>query len=548
MRQRIFARLVGMVLVSLACVSCRSPLPTLPPPKPDTAEARGFLEPSDFAASLVPNPNTYCASNRTEATVCIYSLMTVPQEFKRNEVKEFQVVLTNQPLFVRLEADTWHQGAQLRPQIEVNGRQAGAFEISWPSLTHRNYTPLVFDKASPPGVSYSFNYQGWLKAACLIKGDFFVPGTNTVRISVGIDRIKMANLILEGLIQFDENDSVFDMRRSQPQAPESAPVPSVARVPEGSARARPWGGSNVTDLVRYVSTTNFHAFHFDGVLNCQTYDVVTDGQDVWIGSAAGLIRYAIPENQWFLYDRSAGLQGDSARNLMLSNGYVVVEAWNRHERDYVTQEGRYLLNPVTGEWTKINQDQFSPAPAGVRIGRYQWIPTHGKNISGTLDFVGGGVVRQNIRTGETKLFTTQDGLANDYCSDLCSDGHRIWVAHWHEENGLSTYDLRLNQWTSVLQSINGIANIGGPRLLLNGSTLYVGQQGGLIVLDTRTLDAKRFTLQNGMPGYIVSGMAAYQSEVWIAALSYFESAGLVVYNRREKVGRRRVVLPDRIDF
>lgn len=69
MRQKTIANIVGIGLVTLTCASCRSPLPAPPPPNPDTAEARGFLEPSGFAASLVPNPNTYCASNRTAAAV-----------------------------------------------------------------------------------------------------------------------------------------------------------------------------------------------------------------------------------------------------------------------------------------------------------------------------------------------------------------------------------------------------------------------------------------------------------------------------------------------
>lgn len=551
MQQRFIATIVGIGLGVLACTSCRSPLPAPPPPKWDTAEARGFLEPSGFAASLVPNPNTYCASNRTAAAVRTYPLMITSQEFKRYETKEFQVVLTDQPLLVRLEADTWHQGATLRPQVEVNDRPAGTFEVYWPTLAYRNYTPLLFDKTSPPGISYSFNYQGWLKAACLIKTDFFVPGTNVIRISVGMDRIKMANLVLESLTQFDEDDSVFDLRRSQYQAPGTVPAPSATSASERPAPTpdpKPWGGSNVTHLVRCVPTDDFHAFHFDGMLNRQTYDVVTDGQDVWIGSAAGLIRYAIPENQWFLYDRSSGLQGDFARNLILSNGYIGVEAWNRHERDYVTQEGRYLLNPSTGEWTPIPKGQFPPAPAGIRIAHDQWIPTHGKNIAGTRDFVGGGVIQTNSHTGESRLFTTRDGLANDYCSDICADGRRIWVAHWYEKNGLSTYDLRTGKWTTVPQSVNGIANIGGPRLLLNHTTLYVGQQGGLVLLNTKSLDAKRYTTRNQLPGYIISGMAAFQSEVWIAAYSDPGSSGIAVFNRRLKPGKRIQTPPHKIEF
>ena len=537
---------VGLVC---ACTSCRSPLPAPPPPKPDTAEARGFLEPSGFAAPLVPNDKTYSASNRTTATVRTYPLMAASQEFARYEQKTFEVVLTNQPLLVRLEADTWHQGGQQRPRVDINGQKAGEFEIAWPSLAQRNYTALLFDKTSPPGISYSINYQGWLKATCLIKGELFVPGTNAVQVSVAVDRIKMANLVLEELIRFDECDSTYDMRRN-PRSVEPEPItPALTNILTApDSASAPWGGSNVSHLVRCETNADFIAFHFDGILNQQTYDVVTDGQDVWIGSASGLIRHAIQENQWFLYDRSSGLQGDFANSLALWNGYLALEAWNRHERDYVTKEGRYLLNPQTGEWTEVPDHQPTFIPEGAIIGDFQWTPTHGENVPGTRDFTGGGVVRKNIRSGVKTLFTTQDGLANDYCSSLCSDGRRIWVAHWHEEKGLSVYDLRSKKWTAVLQSVNGIANIGGPLLLLDENTLYVGQQGGLIVFDTKTMNAKRYTLRKGMPGYIVSGLAAHRSEVWIAANSFGESAGLIVFNKREKRKMRSMAPLPKIEF
>ena len=524
-------------------------------PRPGPAASRGFLEPAQFTAALVPNPATADAPDRSPQTVFSTPIHPDPVEFARHESMEFPFVLSNRPVVARLSADLWHQGSSLRPAIAVNGRPAGAFDVSFPSLAHRNYSALLFDSRTPPAPAYSFNYQGWLPAAAILKGDLFHPGTNSIRVSVGLDRIKLANLSLESLVGFDPLDTSYDLRTPPPAPPAPPPPPPNPAAPPAESvapppppPADPLGGSNVSHLVRSQSLPAFDSFSFDGVLNAQLYDLAADACDVWIASAAGLLRFARPENQWILYDRSSGFPGDFPQRLFLWNGYLAFEAWNRHDRNYVLHRGNFLFNPSSREWIEIPRNHPFPKPEGATVRGIRWIPLRGTNVPGTRDFLGGGVLRVNPSSGEERLFSSPDGLADDYCSDLAADSRFVWASHWYEAKGLSAYDLRAKTWSALSQSSNGIDNLGGTRLLLNGNSLFVGQQSGLARVDVLSREALRFLPADGLPGAIVAGLAANRAETWIAAYSPDRSAGLAVFARRSREPRRPASSPAPVDF
>jgi hypothetical protein len=145
-------------------------------------------------------------------------------------------------------------------------------------------------------------------------------------------------------------------------------------------------------------------------------------------------------------------------------------------------------------------------------------------------FSGGGVSRLNLVTDEWRSFTVKDGLSRGYSCDLAVDDREVWVAHWHEEVGVSLLDLSTETWTSVRHSSNGI-EVGGVVLENDGDTLWMGQQRGLVELDKESRQAKLYTEREGIPGYIISGIDAGEDAVWAAAYSYdrdgVRSSGIV---------------------
>ena len=84
--------------------------------------------------------------------------------------------------------------------------------MTWPSIAHRNYMTFLFDKGDKSGIKYSFNYQGWLKGACVISGTHLKPGINEIVLSVAMDQIKMKTLCMEALFRFDPYDTFYDFR------------------------------------------------------------------------------------------------------------------------------------------------------------------------------------------------------------------------------------------------------------------------------------------------------------------------------------------------
>jgi ligand-binding sensor domain-containing protein len=153
-----------------------------------------------------------------------------------------------------------------------------------------------------------------------------------------------------------------------------------------------------------------------------------------------------------------------------------------------------------------------------RWGDDVWFAMLGDYQKETGDFIGGGVSRLNLATGEWQSFRPRDGLMRAYSCDLAVDDREVWVAHWDEETGLSRLDLATGTWIPVRQSSNGI-EIGGVVLENDGETLWIGQQRGLVELDKKTLRAQLYTENEGLPGYIISGIAITDDAVWVSAYS-----------------------------
>lgn len=319
---------------------------------------------------------------------------------------------------------------------------------------------------------------------------------------------------------------------------------------------------------------DFEVYRFSDTVPLQLYDIKANSRDVWIGAKGGLWRYAIKEKRWLHYGRAAGLEGDLVKSVAICGNRLAVDVWTEPEPSYTKDVATFLFDPNSLQWTNLmeNVDWFLEAdrrvlissprrhPGGSEIrdfvtgrtrwftsqnsvllndnvmgaalqGGKLWIASRGNYDSAQKDFYGGGVTCLDLKTGGGVSYTTNDGLSRGYCSAICTDGRKVWVSHWYDKYGLSVFDMKVHGWTVVTNSANGIKNIGGVHLLMKGRELFIGQHGGLVILDTRTMNAKRYTVRDGLPGYLVSGLSSNRDSVWVALHSPDKSAGVAVFRR-----------------
>ena len=69
------------------------------------------------------------------------------------------------------------------------------------------------------------------------------------------------------------------------------------------------------------------------------------------------------------------------------------------------------------------------------------------------------------------------------------------------------------------RSANGV-DLGGVVLAGEPVALWIGQQGALVRLDRATRQAKVLRETDGLPGYIVSGIATSADAVWASVYAY----------------------------
>jgi ligand-binding sensor domain-containing protein len=197
-------------------------------------------------------------------------------------------------------------------------------------------------------------------------------------------------------------------------------------------------------------------------------------------------------------------------------------AWDG-ERLWLGNPGLEVLDLATREVTTYRAGSSRlphDAVAAVVVNPTEaWVALRGDYVTETKDFRDGGVARLESASGRWTSFGASDGLARSYCCDVAADVREVWVAHWEEEIGLSVLDRASGRWRKVATSANGL-DVGGVCLALDGDTLWVGQQGGLVRLDRRTLAATVLHETDGLPGYIVSAVEVGADAVWASVYAY----------------------------
>jgi len=101
----------------------------------------------------------------------------------------------------------------------------------------------------------------------------------------------------------------------------------------------------------------------------------------------------------------------------------------------------------------------------------------------------GGLIRWSRRTGETKTYTTADGLPHPWVGTLAVSSGRLWVGTFG--GGLGALEVCTEEWT-VWTETNGLPMNMVRSLAIEGDTLWVGMglfdRGGVAKLSLRTLE------------------------------------------------------------
>ncbi len=378
--------------------------------------------------------------------------------------------------------------------------------------------------------------------------------------------------------------AIYDEARSYSQIAEAAgldgPVVETPRLkPEDLTPAEPHGlpaedpllDENITHLVRVQEWEAFVTYVFVGeLLETKILDIAADDDLVWMATDRGVIRHDPADGSFALYGNNTGIPGAYVSNIALMGGRLAVQLGSFGFPNSVMGLGTFLFDPNEktwklfqlgggelmwdGErlWREIDAidpvskeiERFPVGEGGLLDGSVSAVERHGDVVFFALrghyiqekeDFEGGGVSRLKLSTGEWRSYRRADGLARDYSAALSVEAEEVWVVHWEEEMGISRLDRLRDRWTSLRQSANHI-ELGGTNVESDDGTVFIGQQGGLVVLDENTLRAKAYRERDGLPGYIVSALALGRDFVWAGAYSYgnprIRSSGLVRLPRR----------------
>jgi hypothetical protein len=352
----------------------------------------------------------------------------------------------------------------------------------------------------------------------------------------------------------------------------------------GASAAQESSGVRTTVEERFwpevVQKTRFTVFRFTGELGLQQiYGVSAAANGVWLATSAGLVRYAPDADEWTLVrpPPETGAQGVFA--VAATGRHVAAGLWAYPKAGHARREGAYWYRPWTGGWQRVLKTDYvepahwdgatvwmiapnellqvrpddgylkrvsaevNPYLANNRVrrlttwGEEVWIAGRGEPDPEDGEWRGGGVIWRAGPFDRWRHVTTADGLVHNYCAAVAVDDREAWIAHWEEERGLSRYLREAGRWQGVLTSREGIP-LGGVELALDGDALWIGQQGGLIKLDRSSLQAERYTEEDGLPGYIVSGISVGDKYVWVSVYAYggkghngVRSAGVVRIRR-----------------
>ena len=250
-------------------------------------------------------------------------------------------------------------------------------------------------------------------------------------------------------------------------------------------------------------------------------DILIDGNEVWIGSSAGAIRYDTRRGSYLTYDNRSGLLSNGVFHLNKHDGTVWIGTYGG---------GLSVFDPAAETWRTYNiPDGMGDAfvyDTLVQANGDIWIATW----SGANRIRGGALDDPS----NWDLFTVENtggGLPNDWVYGLAAgkDGD-VWLA---TEGGLALY--RDGEWTNWKHA----EGLGAPLDLVSDDIEYRNDPA------EHSSHHARQKQEQGLgdvkvaynPNYIVSLSVDHAGHVWAgtwgAGLSRFDGASWVTYTTRD---------------
>ena len=335
-------------------------------------------------------------------------------------------------------------------------------------------------------------------------------------------------------------------------------------------------GKDVAGHVSVEERAGFTVYRFSGPLaHVQPLDLDLGMSALWVGTSLGLLRHDPRTGSWRQWDETAGLPGERLDAIAVVAGRVIADSSTPTTPGNVRGTGVLAFDVARRAWTELKdvgrvwdlwgdgstlwlglddgaewrdletgaRRRFERARGELVHDTIHAVRRHGETVAfaalgdwvqETKDFTGGGVTLWDRRSNRFRSYTVADGLARGYSSDVFLDDDEVFVAHW-DERGLSRIDRHTGRVEVLRRSANGI-DLGGVVLAGDHETLWIGQQGALVRLDRASRQAKVLRESDGLPGYIVSGLAIGVDTVWASVYAYGQdgvrSAGIVRLARR----------------
>jgi hypothetical protein len=358
--------------------------------------------------------------------------------------------------------------------------------------------------------------------------------------------------------------------------PTSTPLPRLPVEQEPLPREGLPEGKDIAAHVSAEERAGFTVYRFGGPLaRVQPLDLDLGMGALWVGTSLGLLRHDPRAGSWRQWDETSGLPGARLDEIAVVGRRVIVDSSTPTTPGNVRGTGVLSFDVASRAWTPMKDlggasdlwgdgstlwvasggaashdlgtgavRRFTRAAGELVHDAVSSVRRHAETVAFAArgdyvqepkDFTGGGVTLWDRRSNRFQSYTAADGLARGYSCDVFLDDAEIFVAHWDEKHGLSRIDRRTGRVEVVRRSANGI-DLGGVVLAGERETLWIGQQGALVRLDRASRLATVLREQDGLPGYIVSGIAIGEDAVWASVYAYGQdgvrSAGLVRFKRR----------------
>jgi hypothetical protein len=294
-----------------------------------------------------------------------------------------------------------------------------------------------------------------------------------------------------------------------------------------------------------------------GLREARIYDIVVDGDRLWIGTGKGLVEFA-DGGEVRLHRQFSGAPFEWTQDLALHDGWLAVDVLVAEGNSGGHYAGSHVLDTRTGEWHELGAnvldqvwlgDALWQRPLARMLVRQEFLDGvwRSKDVSlssrlcshaqmaaidgsiwmaqqGVVHFTGGarvrggsytkevpcGVLRFEPETGSETLFEERHGLNSGFGRDVAGDARQVWVGHSIKHGKLSVYDRQTGKWGSAPPC--GSANT----VALGEDAAWLATPSGSAPLLRIDRETRRCRPVTGVPqGYYVSAIAIDGDAVWL---------------------------------